>query len=102
MLKKKERALAYCSPLSDRSESPPILTEENLLYFTFFQILIFLPPGYIVLRLAVSGQIDGPGGDVDIHNPVNYFRLEVAFVLVDYELLTGVEQFYKCYRRPSK
>ena len=41
-------------------------------------------------------EIDRPRGDVHVHDPVNNFRLQVSFVLVDYKLLAGIEELYKC------
>ena len=48
--------------------------------------------GDIVHGLPVPGQVDGPGGDVDIHDPVDNLALEVALVLVDDILLPSVVQ----------
>ena len=37
-------------------------------------------------------EVDRPGRDVDVHDPVDDLGLEVALVLVDHVLLPGVEQ----------
>ena len=37
-----------------------------------------------MLRLAVAGEVDCPGCDVHVHDPVDDLGLEVALVLVDH------------------
>ena len=44
----------------------------------------------------MSCQIDGPGGDVDIHDPVNNLGLEISLMFVDDILLTSIVQLDKC------
>ena len=41
----------------------------------------------------MSGEVNGPRRDVDIHDPVDNLALEVALVFVDDILLTRVVQF---------
>ena len=37
-------------------------------------------------------EVDRPGRDVDVHDPVDNLGLQIALVLVDHVLLTRVEQ----------
>ncbi len=53
---------------------------ENGGLFQFFQGLDAYP-----------GQVDGPRGDVDVHQVVNDAALDVALVPVDDDLVPGVD-----------
>ena len=46
-------------------------------------------------RLPVSGEVDSSGGDVDVHQPVDYPGLEVTLVSVHYQLLPSVDYLHE-------
>ena len=53
----------------------------------------YLLASNIVHGLPVPGEVDGPGRDVDVHDPVDDLALEIALVFVDDILLPRIVEF---------
>ena len=85
---------AYSSPLGDRLEFPPILIKEASANRKLNDY-DFLLAHHIVLRFSVSGEVNSPGSDVDVHQPVDNPGLKISLMSVDYQLLSSVDYLHE-------